>query len=92
MVARPRGALVRPTLRVLLVELSTSDATSVVQALQQTGRQIEYERVETTDAMRLALARKPWDVVISDWSAPPLSGRAALDLLKELKGVGAYRQ
>ncbi len=69
----------------LLVEVSATDATLVVQELQRTGRSIDFERVETTDAMRAALERMPWDVVISDWSTPKSSGRAALDLLRELQ-------
>jgi two-component system, cell cycle sensor histidine kinase and response regulator CckA len=69
-------------LRVLLVEDSPSDAKLVMQELRRTGRTVELERVETAEAMSSALDAKAWDIVISDWSMPKFSGRAALDLLK----------
>jgi PAS domain S-box-containing protein len=74
-----------PALRVLILEDSTTDAELVVRELQRTGRPIDFERVETTAAMRAALERAQWDIVIADWSTPMFSGRAALDLLKELR-------
>ncbi len=70
-------------LRVLLVEDSATDAKLVVQELKRTGRRIEFERVETADAMSKALDEKAWDLVISDWSLPRFSGPAALAVLKE---------
>src|ERR1700690_4346138 len=70
-------------LRVLIVENSAIDANLVVQELNRTGRKIDFERVDTTAAMRAALQRE-WDVVVADWSLPDLGGLAALSLLKEL--------
>ena len=64
---------VTDTLRVLLVEDSPTDAKLVVQELQRTGCVVEFERVETAEAMRAALEAKTWDVVISDWSMPKFS-------------------
>jgi PAS domain S-box-containing protein len=72
-------------LRVLIVEDSANDAELMVRELRRTRRPLDFERVETAAAMRAALERKPWDVVICDWSMPTFSGRAALDLLKELQ-------
>ena len=69
-------------LRVLLVEDSPTDAKLVVQALHKLGRAIEYERVETAEAMRAALEKGTWDLVLSDWSMPKFSAPAALELLK----------
>ncbi len=69
--------------RVVLVEDSEVDAKLVVQELRRGGRPVEYERVETGEAMRAALERQPWDVIISDWSMPKFSGQAALSILKE---------
>jgi two-component sensor histidine kinase len=78
--------VVSDTLRVLLVEDSATDAKLIVQELQQVGRLIEFERVETAEAMRAFLERKAWDLVISDWSMPKFSALAALGILKE-KGI-----
>jgi two-component system, cell cycle sensor histidine kinase and response regulator CckA len=68
-------------LRVLLVEDSATDAKLVIRALEQTGRHVEFERVETADAMREALARGTWDLVLSDWSMPTFTAPAALEIL-----------
>ena len=75
------------TLRILLVEDSATDAKLVLQEIRRAGHTIEFERVEDAGAMRLALEKSKWDVVISDWSMPRFSALAALTLLKE-KRVG----
>lgn len=71
------------TLRVLLIEDSVTDAKLVVQELQRSGRAVEFERVETAEAMRAALATKTWNIVLSDWSMPKFSAPAALAILRE---------
>ncbi len=70
-------------LRVLLAEDSPTDAKLVLRALRDTGRAVESERVEDAAAMRAALARAPWDLVLSDWSMPEFSALGALAVLKE---------
>ncbi|MFO0617484.1 MAG: response regulator [Polyangiaceae bacterium] len=70
-------------LTVLLIEDSPVDAKLIVHELRKTGRMIEFERVETADAMRAALGRRAWDLVISDWSMPSFTAPAALGLVKE---------
>jgi two-component system cell cycle sensor histidine kinase/response regulator CckA len=75
-------ALMAP-LRVLMVEDLETDAKLVVQELRRTGRAVEFERVDTPEAMRAALERHDWDVVTSDWSMPKFSAPAALAILKE---------
>jgi two-component system cell cycle sensor histidine kinase/response regulator CckA len=70
-------------LRVLMVEDSATDAKLVVKELQRTGRPIEFERVETAEAMRAALEQREWDLVTSDWSMPKFTAPAALALLSE---------
>ncbi|MBL0216743.1 MAG: response regulator [Myxococcales bacterium] len=70
-------------MHLLLVEDSPADAKLVLHALKQAGHVVECERVEDATAMREALARKPWDLVISDWAMPQFSALAALDVLKE---------
>jgi len=70
-------------LRALLVEDSATDAKLVVEELQRTGRSVEFQRIESPDAMRAALETRTWDVVISDWSMPKFGAPAALAILKE---------
>jgi two-component system, cell cycle sensor histidine kinase and response regulator CckA len=70
-------------LRLLLVEDSPTDAKLVISELKRAGRDVDFERVETADAMRAALERGAWDIVISDWSMPRFSALAALAVLKQ---------
>jgi PAS domain S-box-containing protein len=69
-------------LRVLLIEDSEDDVALVMRALRHGGYDPTFERVETADAMRDALDRHPWDLVISDYSMPRFTGPAALQLLQ----------
>jgi len=73
----------RVPLRVLVVEDLATDAKLLVQELRRTGRLVEFERVDTPEAMRAALERGDWDVVTSDWSMPKFTAPAALAILKE---------
>ena len=70
-------------LRVLIVEDSESDARLTARQLQRAGYALEYERVETAEAMQMALAQQEWDLVIADYNLPRFSGPAALETLKE---------
>jgi FixJ family two-component response regulator len=70
-------------LRVLAVEDSEDDTTLLIYEIARGGYHPEYERIETPEAMRDALSRKEWDVVISDYVMPQFSGLAALEILKE---------
>src|SRR5574341_1217348 len=70
-------------LRILLVEDSEDDALLLLRELKRGGYEPRYERVETPDAMREALANREWDIVISDYVLPSFSGLAALEVLNE---------
>jgi two-component system sensor histidine kinase/response regulator len=74
---------VKETRRILLVEDSADDAELVVRALRRGGRDLSYERVDTPEAMRAALANGSWDLVIADYSMPRFNGLAALKMLRE---------
>jgi two-component system, cell cycle sensor histidine kinase and response regulator CckA len=69
-------------LRVLLVDDSPDDAALVVRALTRGGRELTWERVQSEETLLEALKRRPWDVVISDWSMPSFSGEEALQVVK----------
>jgi CheY-like chemotaxis protein len=70
------------TLRVLLVEDSPTDAKLIARELGRGGRRVEFERVDTPEALRAALGGGTWDLVLSDWSMPCLTALAALELVK----------
>ena len=70
------------TLHCLIVDDSEDDALLLVAELQRGGYDVPFERVETAEAMRAALDRQPWDVILSDYQMPRFSGLAALELLQ----------
>jgi putative nucleotidyltransferase with HDIG domain len=70
-------------LRILLVEDSEDDARLVLREIQRSGYKAEFERVETADAMRVALMHQVWDLIICDFSLPQFDAPHALDVLKE---------
>jgi putative nucleotidyltransferase with HDIG domain len=70
-------------LRILLIEDSEDDANLVLREIQRGGYQIEWERVETAEAMESALTRRTWDLIICDFSLPRFSAPHALGLLKK---------
>lgn len=70
-------------LYVLIVEDSKNDALLAVQELERSGFEPVFERVDTPEAMKKALADPRWQVVITDYSMPQFSGLAALNLVKE---------
>ena len=70
-------------LRVLLIEDSEDDAVLLVRHLRGAGYDVVSERVDTPAAMRAALERQAWDLLISDYNMPLFSGTAALALHQE---------
>ena len=69
-------------LRVLLID-GPEGARLVLQELAATRYQIIAERVDTLDAMTLALGRHAWDLVIAEYTTPKFSGNAAVALLRD---------
>lgn len=70
-------------LRVLMVEDSEDDVLLAMHALKHGGYDPVYERVETSDDMKVALHRETWDVVLSDYMMPRFTGLAAIKVLQE---------
>ncbi|HVZ65165.1 MAG TPA: PAS domain S-box protein [Lacunisphaera sp.] len=70
-------------LQVLIVEDSPDDADLVVDVLAKAGFSVKWERVETAGAMRQALSRRAWDIVLCDYTMPHLDAPGALAILRE---------
>lgn len=71
-------------LRLLLVEDSEDDALLLRRLLHRGGYTLStFERVDTPEAMRAALADQTWDIVITDYSMPRFDGMTALAIFKE---------
>jgi two-component system, OmpR family, sensor histidine kinase VicK len=70
------------SLRLLLVEDSEDDALLLLRPLRKAGYQLTVERVDTAGAMSIALAMRPWDIVISDYVLPKFGAQQALELVK----------
>ena len=70
-------------LRILMIEDSEDDALLVIRAIKRGGYDPTYERLETPAAMRDALRKEKWDIILSDHLMPGFSSTAALEILKE---------
>lgn len=55
----------------------------MLHAIRKGGFDPIFERVETPESMKEALARQEWDIIISDDLLPALSSGAALSILAE---------
>ena len=70
-------------LSVLMVEDCSEDAELLSEQLLESGLQARFHRVDSEPALREALAREHFDVVLSDLSLPGFSGMEALRILRE---------
>ena len=70
-------------LRLLIVEDREDDAELLLLELARGGFDVDHERVQTAPAMADALARRAWDLVISDYSMPGFGALQALAVMRE---------
>ena len=70
-------------LRALIVDDSENDVLILLRLLRKAGYELAFERVCTAPAMKAALQRPAWDIVISDYEMPNFGGFEALQLLQE---------
>jgi len=70
-------------LQVLVIEDPADDAALLEAELRRGGYAPACHRIETAEALRAALARQHWDLVIADYQLPRFDGLAALALVKE---------
>ena len=69
-------------LKVLMVEDSAADAARVLQELEQGGLSVAAHRVDSPQSLRAALAREPWDLMLTELRLPGLDALGALEILK----------
>jgi len=72
-------------IRVLIVEDSDDDVLLIVRQLKKDGYRPIYDQLDTADAMRKALEKQTWDVILCDNSMPGFSAFDALGIYKENK-------
>lgn len=72
----------RRLLRVLVIEDSEDDTQLLLRELRRGEYEVEFDRVESTEAMKSALTQKIWDLILSDYSLPSFSAPDALEVLK----------
>ena len=70
-------------LRVLIVSDSKDFALLVAREIRRGGNDLSYRQVGTAVALRAALDRETWDVVISHYTMSNLAGLEALRLLQD---------
>lgn len=73
------------TLRILNVEDSEDDFLLLEREIKRAGITAVFERVDSADRLRAALARDVWDIIICDYVLPGFSGLQALEILTESK-------
>jgi len=65
-------------LHVLIIDDAERDALLLVRALRKEGLELDSERVDTAEAMEMAMAAGTWDVAISDCHMPGFTVEGAL--------------
>jgi two-component system cell cycle sensor histidine kinase/response regulator CckA len=78
------GAKDPPILRILLVEDNEHDAELLIASIEAGGYAVVCERVQSADALRHALAKQTWDIVLSDYSLPAFEAPDALAIVRQL--------
>ena len=69
-------------LHLLIIEDSSDDAQLMARTIQQGGYDVEFERVETEAALRTALEREQWDLILCDYTLPSFNAVRALEIVK----------
>lgn len=70
-------------LRVLIVDDSEDDTSLIIRKLSSGGYDPKWERIDTYEAMKSALERQEWDIILCDYKMPNFSAPAALKLAQD---------
>jgi two-component system cell cycle sensor histidine kinase/response regulator CckA len=70
------------SLRLLLIEDSEDDAMLLVRELRRGGFDPDFSRIETPQALEIALDADTWDAVIADYNLPAFTGLDALRIIR----------
>jgi putative two-component system response regulator len=68
-------------LRIVFVEDSADDVALMLRRLREAGIEPHWERVQTEDALREALAGERWELALVDYNLPGFGGLKALAVL-----------
>ncbi|MBU0624017.1 MAG: response regulator, partial [Candidatus Thermoplasmatota archaeon] len=82
-VTEGRGRRMGKTLNVLLIEDSEDDAMLIVHELEHGGYDVDFERCDSADAIKDALSRREWDVILSDHAMPRICAPEALQIVRQ---------
>ncbi len=74
----------KPSLQVLIIEDSEDDSFLILHKIEKAGYSVNFERVDTAQAVRKALKEKTWDIILSDYAMPQFNGLEALEIMKEM--------
>ncbi len=77
--------LARKPIRILFVENSPEDIALTLCELRRGGFEPMVDQVQTAEAMRTALEKEVWDVILCDHSLPHFNSTEALQIFKESK-------
>jgi PAS domain S-box-containing protein/putative nucleotidyltransferase with HDIG domain len=78
---RLKGDVTMPVLlRVLIVDDSEDDTRLIIRKLSNGGYDPKWERVDSSEAMKDALGREDWDIILCDYKMPAFNAPAALKL------------
>ncbi|MEJ0097137.1 MAG: response regulator [Bauldia sp.] len=70
-------------LELLMLEDSEDDAALLARQLQRGGYRLDFTRVDNAADLRVELARKPWDLIVSDYNMPTFTGVDALRIVRD---------
>ncbi len=69
-------------LKILVVEDSENDTLLEIRQIERAGYDVEFRRVETKDEVESALSSNGWDLILSDFTMPSLTGTEALKIVR----------
>jgi len=75
--------LKKKKIKILIAEDSEDDALLLISRIKKDGFDPVYKRVDSLEAMRAALDKKEWNLVLSDYDMHDFSGLDALNLLRQ---------